>query len=214
MTLMVKRSALKDSMVRVRSSAIITAVHHLLASKGYDQMTVDEVAAQAGLAKASLYKLFSSKEELAGAAMVLVLDQALELVNSLRASTAVSSPQHALAALKSVARWAMLTQLEGEMPSLPSHDSTLSASLKSNEDYMDRLIQLSMQLGTWITEAQTGGLLNAKLPPELMLYNLFACACNPVLGLMKDSAQHSNEQIVNWMLVSLFDGMRVLARPP
>ena len=169
MTLMVQRSALKDSMIRVRSSAIITAVHHLLATKGYDQMTVDEVAAQAGLAKASLYKLFSSKEELAGAAMVLVLDKALELVNSLRAGTAVSSPQHALAALKSVARWAMLTQLEGEMPSLPAQDSTLSASLKSNEDYMDRLIQLSMQLGTWITEAQTGGLLNAKLPPELML---------------------------------------------
>ena len=208
---MVKRSALKDSMARVRVNAIIAAVNHLLATKGYDQMTVDEVAAEAGLAKASLYKLFNSKEALAGAAMVRALDKALELVNSLRATDGVSTPRHALGALKAVAHWAMLTQLEGEMPSLPSQDSTLSASLKSNDGYVDRLIQLSLQLGTWITEAQTGGLLNAKLPPELLLYNLFACACNPVLGLMKDSGQHSNEQIAHWMLTSLFDGMRPLA---
>ena len=40
-----------------------------LAEKGFEQMTVDEVAADVGIAKASLYKHFASKEALAAAAM-------------------------------------------------------------------------------------------------------------------------------------------------
>ena len=61
------RSSIKEQIQRLRQEAIVTAVNRLLASKGYDAMTVDEVAAEAGMAKASLYKLFTSKEELAGA---------------------------------------------------------------------------------------------------------------------------------------------------
>jgi TetR/AcrR family transcriptional regulator, regulator of autoinduction and epiphytic fitness len=74
------RPSIREQMQRVREDAIVTAVNRLLARKGYDAMTVDEVAAEAGLAKASLYKLFTSKEELAGAAMVGVLDRALAFV--------------------------------------------------------------------------------------------------------------------------------------
>ena len=53
-------------------------------------MTVDEVVADVGIAKASLYKHFSSKEELAAAAMVRVLDLALAEVERLR--TALVEP--------------------------------------------------------------------------------------------------------------------------
>ena len=48
--------------------AIVTSVNRLLAEKGFDLMTVDEVAADVGIAKASLYKHFASKEALAAAA--------------------------------------------------------------------------------------------------------------------------------------------------
>jgi TetR/AcrR family transcriptional regulator of autoinduction and epiphytic fitness len=208
---MAKPSALKQTMHRVRSEAVISAVNRLLASKGYEYMTVDEVASEAGLAKASLYKLFTSKEELAAAAMVRVLDQALAVAQAMRQSNGPLQARQALDALKAVARWAMLTQLQGDMPSLPAQNSALNTALMGHEDYTDRLIELSNQLGIWITQAQTGGLLNAQLPPELLLYNLFACACHPVLGLMKDSGQYSDEQIVQWMISSVFDGLQAQA---
>ena len=54
----------REKVLRFREDAIVEAVNHLLATKGYDLMTVDEVAAEAGIAKASLYKHFTSKEEL------------------------------------------------------------------------------------------------------------------------------------------------------
>ena len=193
-------------MQRVRQDAIVTAVNRLLASKGYDAMTVDEVAAEAGMAKASLYKLFNSKEELAGAAMVFVLDRALAFVDELRARGG-ETPVAPLDQLKAVTRWAMETQLEGEMPSLPAQNSSLSASLQANDAYMDRLISLSNRLSIWITEAQTSGQLKGDLPPELVLYTLFARACDPVVALLKASGQYTTRQIVDWVTATTFHGL-------
>lgn len=205
------RSSIKEQIQRVREEAIVTAVNRLLATKGYDAMTVDEVAAEAGMAKASLYKLFTSKEELAGAAMVGVLDRALGFVDGLRSaaeqSVASGGAISALDQLKAVVRWAMRTQLEGEMPSLPAQNSNLSASLQSNDAYMDRLIALSNRLSIWITEAQTSGQLPRHLPAELVLYTLFARACDPVLGLLKESGQYSDDQIIDWVTSTTFYGL-------
>lgn len=210
---MTSRSSIKQQIQRVREQAIVVAVNRLLATKGYDAMTVDEVAAEAGMAKASLYKLFTSKEELAGAAMVGVLDRALAFVDALRdeASQAAEAgaPMRPLDQLKAVTRWAMQTQLEGEMPSLPAQNSNLSASLQSNDAYMDRLIALSNRLSIWITEAQTSGQLHAALPPELVLYTLFARACDPVVALLKESGQYTHAQIIDWVTSTTFDGLAV-----
>lgn len=208
---MTSRTSIKEQIQRVREQAIVAAVNRLLATKGYDAMTVDEVAAEAGMAKASLYKLFTSKEELAGAAMVGVLDRALAFVDGLRdeASQAAEAgtPTRPLDQLKAVTRWAMQTQLEGEMPSLPAQNSNLSASLQSNDDYMDRLIALSNRLSIWITEAQTSGQLQPALPAELVLYTLFARACDPVVALLKESGQYTHAQIIDWVTSTTFDGL-------
>lgn len=208
---MTTRSSIKEQIQRVREQAIVAAVNRLLATKGYDAMTVDEVAAEAGMAKASLYKLFTSKEELAGAAMVGVLDRALAFVDGLRDTAAqaaeAGTPVRPLDQLKAVTCWAMQTQLEGEMPSLPAQNSNLSASLQSNDAYMDRLIALSNRLSIWITEAQTSGQLQPALPAELVLYTLFARACDPVVALLKESGQYTHAQIIGWVTSTTFDGL-------
>lgn len=208
---MTSRSSIKEQIQRVREQAIVAAVNRLLATKGYDAMTVDEVAAEAGMAKASLYKLFTSKEELAGAAMVGVLDRALAFVDGLRDTAAqaaeAGTPVRPLDQLKAVTCWAMQTQLEGELPSLPAQNSNLSASLQSNDAYMDRLIALSNRLSIWITEAQTSGQLQPALPAELVLYTLFARACDPVVALLKESGQYTHAQIIDWVTSTTFDGL-------
>ena len=188
---------------QVREDAIVASANRLLAEKGFDAMTVDEVAADVGIAKTSLYKHFTSKEELAAAAMIRVLDQALAFLATLEARAKVS----ALSQLKAVARWAMQVQLAGEMPSLPAQNSTLRAALMANKIYIERLIQVSDKLGAWITAAQKSGQLNRKLPAEVVLYTMFARACDPVLGLLKSSAGYSDEQIIAMLLTTCFDGL-------
>jgi TetR/AcrR family transcriptional regulator of autoinduction and epiphytic fitness len=201
------RGAFQEQMLRVREDAIVTAVNRLLAEKGYDLMTVDEVAAEVGIAKASLYKHFASKETLAGAAMVRVLDRALAQAEALAADAALAPIDR----LRAMTRWTMQVQLAGEMPTLPAQNSALRTALMANRAYLDRLFALSDRLGAWIEAAQADGGLDGALPTEVVLYTLFARACDPVLGLLKAGGQHSDAQIVDWVLRSCFDGLT--ARP-
>lgn len=195
----------KAQMLQAREDAIIQAVNRLLAEKGFEAMTVDEVAASVGIAKASLYKHFPSKEDLAAAAMVRVMQRAQAFLATL------SPEQSAMEKLRAVVRWTMELKLQGGMPSLPSQNSTLRATLMANKDYMDGLMEVSDALGSWIEAAQAAGELNAKLPPIAVLYTLFARACDPVLEFLKMGEQHSDEEIVELVLSTCFDGLN--ARP-
>ncbi len=193
----------REQVLQAREGAIVSSVNRLLADKGYDAMTVDEVAADVGIAKASLYKHFASKEDLAAAAMIRVLDQALAFVATLQAEPKAS----AIERLKAVARWTMELQLAGEMPSLPAQNSTLRAALAANKIYLDRLILVSEKLGEWITAGQKAGQLSRKLPPEIILYTLFARACDPVLSVLKAGGNFTNERIIDMLLSTCFEGL-------
>ena len=194
----------REQVLRVREDAIVASVNRLLAEKGFDLMTVDEVAADVGIAKASLYKHFPSKEALAAEAMVRVLDRALAFLATLDVLPSAFERLHA------VARWTMQVQLAGQMPSLPAQHSSLRTALVSHRAYMDRLMEVSDKLGDWITDAQAAADLDPALPPELILYTLFARACDPVLGVMKAGGRFSDEQIIAMLLQTCFGG---LARP-
>ena len=187
-----------------REDAIVSAVNRLLAEKGFESMTVDEVAAEVGIAKASLYKHFPSKEDLAAAAMVRVMDRARAFLDALQGNAAGARP---IDQLRAVARWTMEVQLAGEMPSLPSENSSLRAALTTNKAYVDGLMDVSDRLGAWITAAQADGSLNPALPPIAVLYTLYARACDPVLGFLKSHGQYTSEQIIDMVMSTCFDGL-------
>lgn len=189
-------------MLRAREEAIIQTVNRLLAEKGFDAMTVDEVASEVGIAKASLYKHFPSKEHLAAAAMAQVMRRAQDFVNALPAGGAP------LDQLKAVARWVMEVQLAGQMPSLPSQNSSLRANLMGNRAYMDGLIEVSDQLGVWIETAQVQGVLNPAMPAIAVLYTMYARACDPVLGFLKTSELYTDAQIIEMVICTCFDGLK------
>jgi AcrR family transcriptional regulator len=195
------KKSFKVQMLAARETAIIQSVNRLLAEKGFDAMTVDEVAAEVGIAKASLYKHFTSKEELACAAMVTAMRRAQEVIQS-------TDPQLApLDKIKAVTRWTMTLKLQGLMPSLPSQNSSLRATLMASKDYMDGLMEVSDALGGWIEEAQAKGQINKALPAVAVLYTLFARACDPVLEFLKMGEQHTDEQILDLVMSTCFEGL-------
>lgn len=207
-------------MLEARELAITASVNRLLSEKGFDAMTVDEVAAEVGIAKASLYKHFSSKEELACAAMVQAMQKAqafLENLNQqnevgdLADSKRVSSPCVALNKLMATTRWTLQLKLAGEMPTLPSQNSSLRATLMASRPYMDGLMKVSDLLGSWIVQAQKEGFMNPALPPIAILYTLYARACDPVVEFLKMSELHSDEEIIEMVMTTCFAGLN--ARP-
>lgn len=191
----------KAQMLMAREDAIIKSVNRLLAEKGFDAMTVDEVAADVGIAKASLYKHFPSKEDLAAAAMVSVMRRAQDFLDALPSDASATEK------LRSVVQWTMGLKLIGEMPSLPSQNSSLRTTLMGNKDYMDGLMEVSDRLGAWIELAQSQGEISSALPPIAVLYTLYARACDPVLEFLKMGGLYTNEEVIALVTSTCFDGL-------
>ncbi|MBL8506071.1 MAG: helix-turn-helix transcriptional regulator, partial [Methylobacillus glycogenes] len=112
------KPSLKERQFALRESAILDAVDSFLARKGFDVMTMDEIAQEVGISKASLYKHFDSKELLAAATMTRLVQRSLDVV------TERAKPDAPLDNLKMLVAWSVREHLEGRMPSLPSTRSS------------------------------------------------------------------------------------------
>lgn len=197
-----KKLTFKQRMMLERESLIIETVNHLLATKGYDAMTVDEIADTVGIAKASLYRHFPSKEALGMAALVDIMNKALEIINQLNATD-----QTAIDKLKALTQWAMRLKLAQKMPNLPSENSQLRELLIANDDYTNNLVMLSDSIGEWIEQAQAEGRLQSNIPGLAILYTLYARACDPVLGFLRSSQLYDDDEIIAIVTRTCFEGL-------
>jgi len=196
-----QKLSFKEQQHKFREDAILDTVNRLLAQKGYDLMTMDEVAAEVGIAKASLYKHFDSKDALAAASMTRFIEDALAM--------AQGQAEHlsAVEKLKGVVRWAVRIHLSGTMPSLPSTRSSIQQTLLEHEPYVERLGELTELLGLWIGQAQEAGDLSPALPGEVILYTIYARSCDPVADFLKSGGAFSDDDIVELLVHTCFEGM-------
>ncbi len=192
----------KQQQLIVRENAIVDATNGLLAKKGFEMMTMDEVAAEVGIAKASLYKHFPSKEALAAAAMIRLLENTLAFVRSLLPE------QPAIDQLKSVLQWALEVRMKGGLPTLPAENTSLREALLNNTRYISRLMDLNELMGELIEKARAQGSIRQDLPTEVVLFTIYARSCDPTLDYLRMNEQYSDEQVIGFLLSTCFDGLK------
>ncbi len=195
------RKSFRETQFVVRAEAILNATNHLLASKGYEEMAMDDIAAEVGIAKGSLYKHFESKEALAAAVMVRLLDRTRDALEALPAE------QPAIERLRELLRWTLRERLAGGVPHLPSTSRALRDSLMANRHYIDQLMSLSERIGTLIKQARADGALRADLSDEFILYSFYARSCDPTLDYLKSGDSAADSAVVEQMISSCFDGL-------
>lgn len=197
----VPKLSFKQQQLIVREDAIIDAVNGLLAKKGYDMMTMDEVAAEVGIAKASLYKHFPSKEALAAAAMIRLLENTIAYVRGL------ATELTAIAKLREILRWALEVRMQGGLPTLPAENTTLRDSLVNNMKYVSRVLDMNELFGDLIEQAKKDGAIRSDLPTEVVLFTIYARSCDPSVDYLKMMGQYSDVQIIDFLLSTCFDGL-------
>lgn len=198
----VPKLSFKEKQLIVRESAILDAVHLLLAKKGYELMTMDEVANEVGIAKASLYKHFPSKEALAAAAMIRLLERTLDYVKSLPSQTA------AIEKLRNILRWALEMRMHGGLPTLPSENTSLRESLIANTKYVNKVLDLNELMGELIEKAKVDGSVRKELPVEVVLFTIYARSCDPSVDYLKATEQFSDDQIIDFLITTCFGGLQ------
>lgn len=191
----------KQQQLIVRENAIVDATNNLLAKKGFEMMTMDEVAAEVGIAKASLYKHFPSKEALAAAAMIRLLENTLAFVRGLATDRAPIDQ------LKGVLQWALEIRMKGGLPTLPSENTSLREALLNNTRYISRLMDLNELMCELIERARADGKIRKDLPTEVVLFTIYARSCDPTLDYLRGNEQYTVDQVINFLLSTCFDGL-------
>lgn len=192
----------KQQQLIVRENAIIDSTNMLLAQKGYDLMTMDEVAADVGIAKASLYKHFPSKEALAAAAMIRLMENTLAFVRGLDAQ------QRPIDQLRGVLQWALEIRMKGGLPTLPSENTSLRDALMNNNRYINRLLDLNELMGELIEKARADGAIRKDLPAEVVLFTIYARSCDPTLDYLRMTGQYTDAQVTEFLLSTCFAGLQ------
>ena len=190
----------KDQAFKLRENAILDAATSVLGSKGYDLMTMDDVAGAVGISKPSLYKHFKSKEDLVGEALIRLIDGAVDYLAQLDGAL---SPKNKLAALL---EWALRVRLDGGLPFLPSTSAHVRDMLMRNLKYVTRVLKLNGQIEKLVLAAQKSGELDAALPSDVILFSYYARTCDPAVEYLQRFSKMSNEDIVRHMLQVAFDG--------
>lgn len=192
----------KDQAFKLRENAILDAATVVLSSKGYDLMTMDDVAGAVGISKPSLYKHFKSKDELVGEAMIRLLDGAIEQVDSL------SQQLSAREKLEALLEWALRVRLGGGLPFLPSTSPHVRDMLMRNFKYMTRVLKLNRMLEGLVKQAQKDAQLDASLPTDVILFSYYARTCDPAVEYLQKFSKMSDDDIVKHMIRVAFSGLR------
>jgi AcrR family transcriptional regulator len=195
----------KDQTFKLRETAILDATTKLLAEKGFDLITMDDVADAVGLSKPSLYKHFKSKEELVIEAMVRLVDEALAYLEKLPDTLGP------LERLQSLLEWALRVRLGGGLPFLPSTSAHVRAFLTQSPRYILRALKLHRLLDAVVTEAKRNGELASELPNDVILYSYYARTCDPAVEYLRLYGKYDDETIVAHMHSVCFAGLG--ARP-
>ena len=200
------RLSFKDQAFKLREDAILDATTRILATKGFDLMTMDDVALEVGISKPSLYKHFKSKEDLAGAAMVRLLDGAQDFLDA--------RPQNEppLAQLSALLEWAMRVRLGGGLPFLPSASPQVREMLTRNLRYVAAVIKLNSQLKKRVQAAKKAGQLRSDLPDDVVLFSYYARTRDPAVEYLRLYTKMDTEAIVAHMLSVCFEGLRPPAK--
>lgn len=191
----------KDQAFKLREDAILDATTSVLASKGFDLMTMDDVANLIGISKPSLYKHFKSKEDLVGEAMIRLLDGATMQLESFPESY---TPKENLSALL---EWALRVRLDGGLPFLPSTSNAVREMLMRNLKYVGRVIKLNSRLEKLVIAAQKDGSLSRNLSADVILFSYYARSCDPAVDYLKRFSNMNTDAIVENMLRVCFQGL-------
>jgi AcrR family transcriptional regulator len=154
-----------------REDYILQVTEEILRVKGYQDMSMDEIASRVGITKVTLYRHFKSKEDLVFCLFFRELPDFLHNIDQV-----ILSDRPLLEKIESIVYMSILKFLQKESElslSVISVWGELPIFLKSKQEDIENIQgALSNHLMPLLNEGQSEGLLDSSIPSTL-LYKLF-----------------------------------------
>lgn len=175
--------------------------HDLIIERGYTAMSMDEVAERAGVAKATLYQHFPSKEELA----IRVIVRAMQHVETLIAQQ--DSSLSAIERLEQACRSIMAHRIAKQRADLSGQDSA-PLPVRSHPLFQAQRHRLEMALVGLVEQAQAEGDIGTHLPPVLFIHVMLAVARGLDYDALLTSGSLTPTDLQTMVVDLLFNGPR------
>ncbi len=195
-------SGLVQRQVRRREETILNAAHALMLEKGYAAMTMDDLAARAGITKPTLYRYFSSKETIAVKALVRLIRRGREYLAQI-------DPQlPAIERIEQAIRWVLHARyIEGHGMFGAAREG-LNPIIRSHRDYQNE-VHLLLEIFTGMIE---DGKQEGSIAPNLVT----RAAAQVVFSVVRDweydhlllSSEWPRDAFLETLALILLNGLR------
>jgi AcrR family transcriptional regulator len=149
---------------------ILDAAQALVAQKGYGAVSMDELAAHAGISKPTLYKYFPTKEELVIASVLREMKQLLAMFE------APFEGETPLGRLELLLRAMIERQVDADNLALRPWSPDLGQKLHANDEARSYMCRMHNATARLIQAGIAAGEIDPNLEPETMVRAFYALA--------------------------------------
>lgn len=200
---------LRERQQLLREEAILDAAHERIADASYDTVTMDEIAAQVGISKATLYQHFASKEEL----MARVIGRAIRRTE--RYLDELPEALSPIERLEATVAYVIEQRFAGAQSSGGSGTrSILHPHLRHHSGLMQEHDALVERLERLVREAKEAGEIEARFPSALVVRVLLSCARDADYERLLTNGTITLDELKSTLIAMLFSGLRPDAAPP
>jgi AcrR family transcriptional regulator len=144
---------LRERQREARDEAVLQAAYAIMEEKGYEAMTMDELADRAGISKRTLYHHFPSKEAIATLTVIGCIDTFRSMMSQIGAGLEPGRR------LEAVIRWLIEQRLSAPAGPLAylKAQPVLMSSIRANDEYQAAMSGYTDTLAQIIEEARRAG---------------------------------------------------------
>jgi AcrR family transcriptional regulator len=197
-----QKNSLRGRQREARDEAILEAAFAFIVENGYDSLTMEGLAARVGISRQTLYHHFSSREDIALRAILTLMDQGIQ---------AIESFDHALPPvqrLEMIVRWMMETRFQPACAALVKVRHSIM-TVKSHPDYQRAFEKRASALAQIVAQAQRASEIRTDLPSRLIVQMLLGLVSDASYeGLIADE-QTTLPQVIDAIVEVFFTGLRV-----
>lgn len=188
---------------RVREDAIVEAARELMAVHGYDAMTMDDLAARAGISKPTLYQHFPSKEAIAIRAVVDLIRRARGYIGEL------DDALPAVEKLRRIMRRVIEEKFQsGKVSFGPAARAALVPVIRANREYQVEVASLVAAMCATVEAAKAEGSVCPGLPTRAAVQMLFSVIRDHEYEELIARGETTAGELADTVVAVLLDGMR------
>jgi len=181
---------------------VLRSARDLFAEKGFDRVPIDEIAARAGVGKGSVYRQFSSKEELYAIAVIEgYIDLGTRIAAALQNTNSMREVVTMIVRQMVAYFWDRLDFFE------LLRDPVRLAPVHQNRYRRERR-KLARIVGTVLAQGEASGLLRDDLDPQMLVESLLGMI-RGIQRYRRAGALLSEEEVVRTVVDVFLDGCSV-----